>query len=638
MTDRRAYRSGRAQRRRIRALDVPESGWRLFLVGVVAVLSLVALVAAPSYYEGQVGGVERTIEYVFEPAARLSADLRLFAEPQFVRMDGFLATGDDRRFRDPYNQAVTKGDAILRELQGIADELALMGDEQGVWLTPGSGAPSPQELLAEVIVASNEWRYENQQIFELVDSIEYTEREPVDLVVEREARDSLAAYRNRVQAGYEALDSATAALDDAILSEIARGRAVVSDAQEEEARVTFGLAVLALLSTLSVARGALRFRALTVEREVRRRSAVEARREIDALLRATGDGVLGIDLEGRCMSLNRAGSELLGYSESEIVGRDFHDTLLHTLPGGEPSPRDASHVMVAVAQGKPLESEEGAILWRRGGESFPARWSLRPMIDGTELRGAVLTFTDMSEIREKEEALRRAIRQREDVVSIVSHDLRNPLGVAMASADLLLDLPLDEQQRRRQAEIIRRSGKRMQRLIEDLLDVARIEAGALVVRPSREMIVPILHEAAEQYRDQARARQLVLTVDAGSDELEARIDRDRILQALGNLLDNAVRLTPEGGSILLSARDRGDDVLISVADTGPGIAPSDMARLFDRFAQVEDRDSGAAGLGLTIVRGVAHAHGGEVEVRSREGRGSVFTLRLPKLGPAEASG
>ena len=135
------------------------------------------------------------------------------------------------------------------------------------------------------------------------------------------------------------------------------------------------------------------------------------------------------------------------------------------------------------------------------------------MIDGRDLRGAVLTFTDVSEILEKEEALRTAIRQREDVVSIVSHDLRNPLGVALAAADLLLDLPLDERQRRRQAQIIRRAGKRMQRLIDDLLDVARIEAGALVVRPSNERIVPILDEAAEQFRHQALERSLTLSVD-----------------------------------------------------------------------------------------------------------------------------
>jgi PAS domain S-box-containing protein len=629
MTDTRAHRF-RLSAGSLRGRGVLESVW-LGFVGFLAVLALVALVAAPSFYQRQVRGIETTITFIYEPATRLSADLRRFAEPQFVRMEGFLATGDDRTFRGPYNQAVARGDAILEQLRGIADELALLETEQSGFV--GLEARTTRELLAEVIDASNGWRIVNQQIFERVDSIEYTQQETLDLVVEPEVRDSLAAYHEQMVAGYESLQGATEALDLAIRSEIDRGRATIADAQNQADRVTFGLGMLALLSTLIVGRGALQYRALNREREVRRRGAVAARREIDALLRATGDGVLGVDLAGTCTSLNRAGSQLLGYSESEIVGRDLHDTLLHTLPGGEASPRDASHVLLAVSQGKPLDSEEGAILWRRDGTAFPVRWSLRPMIDGTELRGAVLTFTDISEILEKEVALRRAIKQREDVVSIVSHDLRNPLGVALAAADLLLDLPLDEPQRRRQAEIIRRSGKRMQRLIEDLLDVARIEAGALVVRPSREAMLPILREAVEQFRSQARDQSLTLTVDPSSDHAYARVDRDRIHQALANLLDNAVRLTPEGGAVTLSVADLGKFVSITVSDTGPGIDPADLKRVFDRFAQGEDRVGGAAGLGLTIVQGIVLAHGGAVRVRSRPGHGSEFALRLPKSGP-----
>ena len=292
-----------------------------------------------------------------------------------------------------------------------------------------------------------------------------------------------------------------------------------------------------------------------------------------------------------------------------------------------------------VERGESLESEGGAVMWRRRRISFPARWSLRPMIDGTELRGAVLSFTDMTEIHEKEEALRRAIKQREDVVSIVSHDLRNPLGVALAAADLLLDLPLDEEKRRRQAEIIRRSGKRMQRLIEDLLDVARIEAGALVVRPSREELRPILDEAIDLFVEQAESRSIDLSLDVPDGGVEARVDRDRIMQALANLLDNAVRLTPEGGAVTVSTYRRdGDWVEISVADTGPGIAPEEVERLFDRFQQGEGRDTGAAGLGLTIVQGVATAHAGRVIVDSEPGEGSTFTLRLPIAGPPLGEG
>jgi signal transduction histidine kinase len=242
----------------------------------------------------------------------------------------------------------------------------------------------------------------------------------------------------------------------------------------------------------------------------------------------------------------------------------------------------------------------------------------------------VLTFSDMTAIRENEDALRRAIGQREDVVSIVSHDLRNPLGVVLAASDLLLDLPLDEEERRRQAEIIQRSGKRMQSLIEDLLDVARIEAGAFVVRPSLEDLGPIVEEARALFADQAEHRGISLRVEMGPTYPRARVDRDRLLQALANLLDNALRATPGGGAVVLGVQEDREAVILSVSDTGPGIEASLLGHLFERFAQAESARGGGAGLGLAIVKGVAVAHGGQVSVRTELGVGTRFEIRLPR--------
>lgn len=572
----------------------------IWALGFVMV-SLVALVAVPAYYGRRVADVQARIADVLEPAARLSSALRLLKARQMARMEGFLAT-QDRSFRIPYNAALAEEDSVLAQLRVLARELDRDCIRQVCVF----------EQVARLTTESTDWRFANQRIFELG--------------VDEGARD-------RVLEGYEDLQQATRALDQAIQAEVDRGRRQMSNELRQQSRITLALAALAIFATLIVGRVAYRYRSITVEGERRRRDAVRARREIDALLEATGDGVLGIDLSGRCISLNRAGEQLLGYTTREIDGRDVHDTLFHTRPDGTPDPREESELVTAIEDGRSLESGENAIMWRRKRVAFPARWSLRPMIDGVDLRGAVLTFTDMTEALARQEALQRAIRQREDVVSIVSHDLRNPLGVALAAADLLLDLPLDEAQRRRQAQIIRRSGERMQRLIEDLLDVSRIEEGALVVRLSREELEPILEEARELFADQADAKQLALTVRANGDTM-ARVDRDRILQALSNLLDNAIRLTPSGGRITLSATEARDDVLVSVTDTGPGVAPELLDTLFNRFAQSEGSEGGAAGLGLTIVRGVAVAHGGEVTVSSQPGTGSEFVLRLPKDGPA----
>jgi PAS domain S-box-containing protein len=363
---------------------------------------------------------------------------------------------------------------------------------------------------------------------------------------------------------------------------------------------------------------------------------------MDALLEATGDGVLGIDLEGKCMTLNRAGAELLGYTEREIRGREVHGTIHHTRPDGSPRPREASPILRALEEGGQARSRADDVLWRRDGTSFPVRWSLQPMVDGVEIRGAVLTFADMTEIRETEEALRRAVRARDEVVSIVSHDLKNPLGVVAGAAELLLDLPLAEEERNKQARIIRRSAERMGRLVGDLLDVARMEAGALVVRQTAEKVGPVVEEVYRSFRPQAARRGQELVLDLAPDLPAARMDPDRVHQALSNLVVNALKFTPKGGRIELSAHavDGGAGVALSVDDTGPGIRAEEAEHLFDRFWQASRDDRTGAGLGLAIVRGIAEAHGGRVEVSSEPGEGACFILWLPTAdtgsGPAAA--
>jgi signal transduction histidine kinase len=219
---------------------------------------------------------------------------------------------------------------------------------------------------------------------------------------------------------------------------------------------------------------------------------------------------------------------------------------------------------------------------------------------------------------------------REEVVSVVSHDLRNPLGVVAGAADLLLDLPLEDAERQKQARIIRRSAQRMGRLIEDLLDIARIEAGALVVRPVVEEPGELLSEIQATYASQAKERGVTLEVVLEPDIPSARMDPDRIHQALANLVTNALKFTPAGGCVTLAAGERGEGwIVLSVSDTGPGIPQGMGDRLFDRFWQANRHDRTGSGLGLAIVRGIAEAHGGSVEVTSRPGDGATFSLRLP---------
>ena len=234
----------------------------------------------------------------------------------------------------------------------------------------------------------------------------------------------------------------------------------------------------------------------------------------------------------------------------------------------------------------------------------------------------------VTEAEKREDVLRRAVEQRDEVVSIVSHDLRNPLGVVSAAADTIIDFPLDQGEQRKQAAIIARSARRMSRLIEDLLDVSKIKAGAFVVRPAAEEPLSVLSEVREMFEVQASQGNVSITVGPVSN-IRVSMDHDRLVQALANLVDNALRFTPEGGNITLSAEVLDERrVSLSVSDTGVGLTQDELGHLFSPFWQADGDQKGRAGLGLPIVRGIVEAHGGEVQVESGLGMGSTFRLVL----------
>jgi signal transduction histidine kinase len=236
------------------------------------------------------------------------------------------------------------------------------------------------------------------------------------------------------------------------------------------------------------------------------------------------------------------------------------------------------------------------------------------------------------------QAAQRAIRSRDEILAIVSHDLRNPLGVIKTLVGGLRRSLPDEPANERvlsACEAIRRSTDRMNRLIDDLLDVAGIEAGKLSVSLAPHDVAALVNEAVNAILPLAAAKEIAIHVDVAS-PLRARCDRARILQVLANLLGNAVKFTPErGGAIRVGAERDGDDVRITVEDRGPGIAPEDLPHVFDRYWQAKSASRAGAGLGLAIVKGIVDAHGGRVHVESVVGHGASFVLSVPLAGAAE---
>jgi len=230
-----------------------------------------------------------------------------------------------------------------------------------------------------------------------------------------------------------------------------------------------------------------------------------------------------------------------------------------------------------------------------------------------------------------------AVGLRQDVLAIVSHDLRTPLSNVLMSVDTLLRSMVPNERRtagRRQLEMIRRSVQQMDRMITDLLDLSSIEAGHLSVQQSDHDLQSLVDEVLELIQPALLQKKLEVFASFPEKRILVHCDRERILQALGNLLGNAAKFTPPGGRIQLEAESRAKEAKLSITDTGPGIPRSRLAHVFDRYWQAEETSKGGRGLGLFIAKGIIEAHGGRIWVDSEVGKGSTFSLTLRTASPA----
>lgn len=228
-------------------------------------------------------------------------------------------------------------------------------------------------------------------------------------------------------------------------------------------------------------------------------------------------------------------------------------------------------------------------------------------------------------------AAQQATRTRDDVLGVVAHDLRNPLQGILIRASLIATTQDQPEQRREPLEGIKQAIRRMDRLIQDLLDVASLDAGRLSLARSRLSVAELVASAVDTQVPLAEAASLTLQLDAASDLPDIDADSDRLLQVFENLIGNAIKFTPPGGVVTAGARREDGDVLFFVADTGPGIAAEHLSHLFDRFWQPTRSDRRGAGLGLPIAKGIIEAHGGRMWVESTPGTGSTFFLTVPAL-------
>lgn len=363
------------------------------------------------------------------------------------------------------------------------------------------------------------------------------------------------------------------------------------------------------------------------------RGEIEVRRQrrlVELVLASTGEGVVGADRDGVIVLANAAARRMLGRRESDLVGHRLHEVAHHSHDDGTPYPADECPVERARRDGVPLATSP-ATYWRRDGSQVPVEVSVAPMVVGEEVYGSVTTFRDVSD-REQVEELKRQF------TAVVSHELRTPLTSVKGSLGLLragVMGPLTDEQQRLLA-MADDNADRLRLLVDDLLDLERLDAGRMPMRPERIDLADVARHAAESLDGAARAAGLELTVAA--EPVEVLGDPHRLGQVAANLLSNAIKFSPPGRPVRVLAGQAGGQAYLAVSDRGRGIPADQLEAVFERFRQVSPEDSrkqSGTGLGLSIVRGIVERSGGRVEVDSELGFGTTFTVRLP-LAPSPA--
>jgi PAS domain S-box-containing protein len=347
-----------------------------------------------------------------------------------------------------------------------------------------------------------------------------------------------------------------------------------------------------------------------------------ARKQARDLIELASDGIFIANLDGRLIEVNEAGCLLVGYAREELLNK----TITDLIPRAD-AERFRNHKAYLLQGHADLGEWVGV---KKDGSLFPVEVSAKILPDGRWI-GIV---RDISVRKRMEDALRlsettarNATKARDDMLGIVAHDLRNPLqvvatdaGTLRASRDVAVQKIGDE---------IQRATQRMDRLIQDLLDVTRIDAGQLFVRPARVPVRELIEDTVHTQKVLASSADIDLQSITPSDIPDLWADPNRVIQALDNLIGNAIKFTKPGGRITLAAETRPGEVMFSVADTGLGIAESDLPHVFDRFWQTSKMKKDGAGLGLAIVKGIVEAHGGRVWAESSPGQGSTFFFTIP---------
>ena len=349
---------------------------------------------------------------------------------------------------------------------------------------------------------------------------------------------------------------------------------------------------------------------------------LERAKFVDFALRSVEDGLIIASPEGRITFANRAAASILGSTPRALAGQNLLERLLDTP--------DSDTLTRLVVDRAKVERE----ITRP--DVRPRRYLLRMAALSADDTGAgpvlgiVASLSDITRQHELQQT-------KNDVVSLVSHEMRTPLTAIQGMTELLAGYEVPADRRRELNLAINDEAKRLTRMITEYLDITRLESGATVLRPVPIRVGALLERNLLLLGPVAAQRNIRLVPEFGPDPPAVVADPDLLSRAVENLVSNAIKYSPGGTEVTVSAAAEDAFLAIEVADQGYGIPAADLTRIFDKFyrvPRVEDAGVPGTGLGLSLVREIAELHGGSVTLKSEVNAGSRFTLRIPRAGPA----
>lgn len=421
--------------------------------------------------------------------------------------------------------------------------------------------------------------------------------------------------------------------------------------------MTWFLSLFSLLIASGIIGIFLRFRFIQSQKQIR-----ENESQRDLILNSAGEGIYGLDLNGITTFANPSACKMLGYTQEELLGKGQHALVHHSHPDGKPYPKENCHIYSAFMDGK-VHREDEEVFWRKDGSSFPVEYISKPIYDEGEIKGAVVTFTDISSRRAAEEELKFAYNKLEERIkerthelmkakeladlhnhakseflSRMSHELRTPMNAILGFAQLMKESskdPLPPAHLKRVSQILK-AGEHLLELINEVLDLAKIESGKISISLEPVNISALVEEVITVIRPMLDQFKVNLIDNITTKKnLFVLSDQTRLKQVLLNLISNGIKYNRRDGSVTLSIKTQGEKIYIYVSDTGMGIPEQKLQNLFEPFDRLgaENSEIEGTGIGMTISKKLIESMNGSIMVTSEIGTGSEFSINLPTCEP-----